>query len=117
MKPTKNRYYCEDCGRIKMLFETEKKADNFIKFNADEIEENMGFKPERSYYCISCGGWHVTSKTDWMSGTTPTENVLDLYEYVKHREMVAQMDDFLDRAEEELAKLEKKLSSEKYYGI
>ena len=38
MKP-KNRVFCYDCGRPKLLFETEKKALNFIKFNADEINE------------------------------------------------------------------------------
>ena len=37
MKPTKNRVYCRDCGRVKMLFETEKQADTFIRFNRDEI--------------------------------------------------------------------------------
>lgn len=30
MKP-KNRVMCPDCGRSKMLFETETKANNFIK--------------------------------------------------------------------------------------
>ena len=29
-----------------MLFETEKKAETFIKFNSDEIEEESGYKPE-----------------------------------------------------------------------
>lgn len=62
MKPTKNRYYCAESGRTKMLFETEKKANAFIKFNSEEIEEITGFAPKRSYYCDSCGGWHLTSK-------------------------------------------------------
>ena len=26
MKPSRNRFYCYDCGKTKMLFETEKKA-------------------------------------------------------------------------------------------
>lgn len=39
MKPTKNRVYCRDCGRVKMLFETEKQADTFIRFNREEIAE------------------------------------------------------------------------------
>lgn len=31
-----------DCGRIKMLFATEKEAANFMKFNNNEIEEESG---------------------------------------------------------------------------
>jgi hypothetical protein len=44
-----------------MLFETEKKAENFIKFNKEEIEFESGYSPQRSYYCVFCGGWHTTS--------------------------------------------------------
>lgn len=62
MKPTKNRVYCVDAGKVKMLFSEQKQADNFIKFNAEEIKEESGYSPERSYYCTFCGGWHVTSK-------------------------------------------------------
>lgn len=61
MKPTKNRVFCRDCNKTKMLFETEKKANNFIAFNKEEIEAESGYAPERSYFCLFCGGWHVTS--------------------------------------------------------
>lgn len=61
MKPTKNKVFCKNCDRTKMLFETERKADNFIKFNSDEILEETGYSPQRSYFCLFCGGWHVTS--------------------------------------------------------
>lgn len=61
MKPKKNRIYCRELGRIKMLFLSEKKAMNFIRFNADEIIEETGKAPVRCYYCNSCAGWHVTS--------------------------------------------------------
>lgn len=61
MKPTKNRVYCYDCGRHKMLFNDEKKADNFIKFHHDSDEFGKGYVPKRSYFCTVCGGWHVTS--------------------------------------------------------
>lgn len=44
-----------------MLFETQAKADNFIKFNKDEILEDHGRAPVRSYYCSFCNGYHVTS--------------------------------------------------------
>jgi len=60
MKP-KNRIYCREVGRSKLLFETEKKALNFIKFNGEEIYQETGRKPERAYYCECCGGWHTTS--------------------------------------------------------
>ena len=61
MKPTKNRVHCAACGKPKMLFETQDKADNFIKHNGDEILEETGKTPTRSYYCELCGGFHVTS--------------------------------------------------------
>lgn len=62
MKPTKNKHFCSGCGRYKMLFESEAKANNFIKFNGNEILEETGKAPVRSYYCEFCGGYHVTSK-------------------------------------------------------
>ena len=36
MKPKKNRIFCRDCNKYKTLFESESKADNFIKFNHEE---------------------------------------------------------------------------------
>lgn len=62
MKPTKNRYFCVDAQRIKMLFESESAAKNFIKFNTGSIIAHGGHAPKRVYYCMACGGWHVTSK-------------------------------------------------------
>ncbi len=61
MKP-KKRIYCPIIRRSKMLFESEEKANRFIKFNEDEIRETglVKFKKLRSYYCIACGGWHIT---------------------------------------------------------
>lgn len=64
MKPVKNRVYCQDCGRIKMLFDSEEKANRFIKYNKDEIESENGKSPVRAYNCKMCGGWHVTSKQE-----------------------------------------------------
>ena len=32
------KIFCNDCRRTKMLFETEKKAYNFMDFNNEEIE-------------------------------------------------------------------------------
>ena len=80
MKPTKNRFDCKDCGRTKMLFETEKKANTFIKFNSQEIERESGYRINSSYYCIYCNGWHVTSKAKPVKNfKTKTEKVLDLH--------------------------------------
>lgn len=61
MKPIKNKVYCRDCGKTKMLFESERKAENFIKFNKNEIEKESGYGPQRIYFCQFCAGWHLTS--------------------------------------------------------
>lgn len=74
------RVFCNECNRKKLLFETEGKAKNFIKFNAAEIEDVKGFAPNRAYYCESCGGWHVTHKED--DGDyklTPTQRAIAAY--------------------------------------
>ena len=46
MKPSKNKVFCYDCGRNKMLFETEKKANTFLKFNAGVIIQHSKGEPE-----------------------------------------------------------------------
>ena len=61
MKPISNRIYCLGCNHTKILFETEAKANNFIRFNSEEIFNATGKAPTRSYYCTFCCGWHVTS--------------------------------------------------------
>ena len=61
MRPIKNRIFCVECQRPKILFESKSKALNFIKYNSDEIKEENGIAPIRTYWCKSCGGWHVTS--------------------------------------------------------
>lgn len=61
MKPTRNRIFCYGCHRPKMLFETQQKADNFIRYNSETILTEHKKAPVRSYYCEMCGGWHVTS--------------------------------------------------------
>ena len=78
MKPSK-RIYCRECGRSKLLFETEQKALRFIKFNADEIEAETGRKPERDYYCVCCGGWHTTSMKNKPHSLTRVNKVLEAY--------------------------------------
>ena len=81
MKPTKNRVFCRECNRKKMLFETEKKAQNFMKFNAEEIKGNTGKAPVRAYFCEFCGGWHVTSRLHEREGVrTKTDRVIEMFE-------------------------------------
>lgn len=61
MKPKHNRIFCIGCHHSKMLFETQAKAENFIRFNGSDIAAQSGKAPSRSYYCTFCCGWHVTS--------------------------------------------------------
>ena len=63
MKPKNNIRFCYGCHRSKMFFETKSKADNFIKYNKDNILEEKGYAPVRSYYCEFCCGYHVTSNS------------------------------------------------------
>ena len=79
MKPSKNKIFCRDCGKQKQVFETEKKADNFIKFNSNDIELENGYAPKRSYFCIACGAWHITSNENEFQGKSFTEKVLEKY--------------------------------------
>ena len=67
MKPTKNKIFCVSCRKPKMLFESQAKADNFIPYNEEEIKEENGKAPVRSYYCRLCCGWHVTSSLSEMT--------------------------------------------------
>ena len=64
MKPTKNKVFCISYGGTKMLFQSQAKADNFIKFNSNEIAAQSNKVPVRSYYCSFCCGWHITSVAD-----------------------------------------------------
>jgi len=70
-----------------MLFETEKKALNFIKFNADEIMQDNGHAPVRAYYCEMCGGWHVTSRESFNKSHTLAQTVVSHYHQEKEREL------------------------------
>jgi hypothetical protein len=78
MKPKKNLIYCKDSGKTKMLFETEKKALTFMKFNNEEIVADSGYCPQRSYYCIFCGGWHLTSLKEY-NGISKKEQFVEKY--------------------------------------
>ncbi len=83
MKPTKNRVHCKECGRVKMLFESEKKAQLFMKFNNEEIAEESDKVPARAYYCEACGGWHLTHLSEPYKGASLTEQLMDQYQASK----------------------------------
>ena len=85
MKPTKNRVYCIGCRHPKMLFETQAKADNFIKFNRDEIASLSGKVPSRSYYCSFCCAWHVTSVDN--EGEAVANDIRDKKTWYKIRDL------------------------------
>jgi hypothetical protein len=69
---------CPDCGRAKMLFETERKARDFIKWNGDDINTHGG--ELRPYYCPSCCGWHLTSKVHNEYYDHRTEELIGAYQ-------------------------------------
>jgi len=56
-KPT-NRVFCLDCGRPKLLFKTEEKANRFIKRCGPNINTYGG--ELRAYWCPTCLGYHTT---------------------------------------------------------
>lgn len=93
MSKPKNRIMCPDCGRAKMLFETETKANNFIKFNSDTFENGEEL---RAYYCPACCGYHISSKPHKRSYDSQTDRLLKAY-YVDNAEagMVKQIFDIL----------------------
>lgn len=82
----KNSIYCPACHRTKLLFETEAKANNFIKFNRDEILRTNWRNhkvPVRSYYCQLCGGFHVTSNPSAEDGKRIDEHINERIEIAK----------------------------------
>lgn len=79
MKPTKNQVFCPDCGKTKMLFESESKAMNFIKFNKSEMKAEGKRVPRRAYYCQCCGGYHLTCSAYYKENITNTNSVIKAY--------------------------------------
>ena len=92
MKPIKNSYYCPDCGHNKMRFETKKKADNFIRYNAQEILEESGKAPVRSYYCDICRYWHVTSNPNVeiseVAGEIRSKQINEFIHFSQHKSKI-----------------------------
>ena len=127
MRPTRNKIHCPECGRTKMLFESESKALNFMKFNNEKIKEETGKAPVRAYYCKSCGGYHLTSNViekktkSWGDSMTYTmemlqaiENCLNkLEEKLKNKEDVQELVQCIERGFEEV-KYDKGLNMKRY---
>lgn len=86
MKPIKNRVFCPECGRAKMLFDTKKRAMTFIRFNKDEILAETGYAPKRCYYCVACGGWHLTSQEEKENTVSLTRKIMRDYKREMNRE-------------------------------
>ena len=76
MKP-KRRVMCPDCNRPKMLFETERKAQDFIRWNAGSME--YGGDTLRAYYCPACCGWHVSHHSHQEHYDRQTENLIGAF--------------------------------------
>ena len=73
---------CPDCGRPKMLFETERKANDFIKWNGDELHVPDGCEL-RAYYCPSCCGWHISHQRYKKGYDKSTDRLIYAYHRTK----------------------------------
>lgn len=85
MKPKHNRIFCIGCHHGKMWFESQAKADNFLKFNKESIAAGSSKVPTRSYYCSFCCGWHVTSIDDDAVAKEREERDEKLWETIRRR--------------------------------
>ena len=72
----KNRVLCPDCGREKMLFETEKKANLFIEYNWESLTDDKD--KLRIYYCPACCGYHISSHK-YKGDNRNTERLINNY--------------------------------------
>ena len=81
-----------------MLFETEKKAQLFIKFNGDSITDDVS--KLRTYYCPACCGYHISSKPVNPKGYHNTERMIKNY----HKDTDKKANDILNDPNNELYK-------------
>lgn len=68
---------CPDCGRQKMLFETEKQALDFLKYNGEDVNPD-GSKEMKVYYCPACCGYHISSH-EYKGHGTATDKLIERY--------------------------------------
>ena len=76
MRKPKNRVLCPDCGREKILFETEKKANLFIEYNWESLTDDKD--KLRIYYCTACCGYHISSHK-YKGDNRNTERLINNY--------------------------------------
>lgn len=89
----KNRIMCPDCGRQKMLFESEAKANNFIKFNKDTIENGDKL---RAYYCPACCGWHISHQKFHKDMEGRTDKLIEVYNDLKKNNRNPNINEIID---------------------
>ena len=68
---------CPDCMKQKMLFETERKAQDFIRWNADDMEYGGAYL--RAYYCPACCGWHISHLNHRDEYDSRTDTMIEAY--------------------------------------
>ena len=72
---------CPDCGRSKMQFETKEKAERFIRFNGQDIVNDVS--KLRVYFCEGCNCFHISSKKIWNGHKNRLTNLIKAY----HKDM------------------------------
>lgn len=108
-RPSKNLIHCPQCGRQKMLFQTEAEALRFIAYNGEDIRLESGFAPTRAYYCEACGGYHLTSQE---RGELLGKRLRKSAQHRKLSELKQRELERLAKAEEFLRRALKKLQSQ-----
>ena len=89
----KNRIMCPDCGKQKILFESESKANNFIKWNKDDIENGDKL---RTYYCSACCGWHISHQKYHKDMEGRTDKMIEAYNNLKETNKNPNINEIID---------------------
>ena len=87
MNKIKSKVFCEKKGKYRIAFKTREKANFFIE-HFDEFVENSNneLKPVRSFYCVSCGMWHITH----FPSTAVTEQTAERDRKIEELEILVQ---------------------------
>lgn len=101
MSKPKNRIFCPDCGKQKMLFESESKANSFIKWNKDSL---INGDKLRAYYCPACCGWHISHQKYHKDMDERTDKLIEYYNKAKTKIIFPRMDEIINEIYQELVK-------------
>lgn len=74
------RVMCPQLGRAKFLFDSEQRAEAFIKFNESNLLSKRDLAKGvvlRVYYCESCRGYHFTRKRTVSKRTVQRQQAID----------------------------------------